>query len=266
MSRWAALTSSVVARASRSCASLNIWASSESSSRCASVACSGTSIAKTRLTGAPSGASKGIGAAVRTKAHSGSRIVFTRPCGMATPKPRPVEPSFSRSKRLSKTRARGIWRVFSNSSPICSKRRFLLPASMPSTTWFSGRRRETRFIAVARARALDLRDALDALGVLHVEALLVADHLAVELVDQPVDRRVHVAVVRLHVDVLARHVHVGLDPLVELLHRHHDVHVDHVVEVPIDALELRDDVVADRLGDLDVVTGQVEVHAGISFI
>src|SRR5687768_1132129 len=194
MSRWAAFTSWVVARASRNDASLNIWASSESSSRCASVACSGTSMAKTRLTGAPSGASKGMGAAVRTNAHTGSRIVFTRPCGMATPYPRPVEPSFSRSKRLSKTRARGICRVFSKRRPTCSNRRFLLPASRPSTTWPSGSRRETRFMAAGLYGYLGLGDALDALGVLHVEFLLVADHLAVELVDEAVDRSVHVAV------------------------------------------------------------------------
>jgi hypothetical protein len=43
------------------------------------------------------------------------------------------------------------------------------------------------------------------------EALLVLQHLAVELVDEPVDGRVHVRVARLHVDVLAGQVHVRLD-------------------------------------------------------
>ena len=128
-------------------------------------------------------------------------------------------------------------------------------------TWFTGSSRETRFMAWAFVGAYDCGKALDARGVLAVrEALLVPDHLAVELVHEPVDRGVHVAVVGLHVDVLARQVHVGLDALVELFHRHHHVHVDHVVEVPIDPFELRDDVVADRGRDFDVVAGEVQVH------
>ena len=85
ISRWAAAASGAAASASRRLASLNICASSESSSRCASVACSGTSIANTRLTGWPSGASNGMGVAVRTKAHTGSLSVLMRPCGIATP-------------------------------------------------------------------------------------------------------------------------------------------------------------------------------------
>ena len=46
------------------------------------------------------------------------------------------------------------------------------------------------------------------------------------------------------------------DLLVELLDGHDHVHVDHVVEVPVDARELGDDVLADGRGDLDVVAGE----------
>src|SRR5258706_1623190 len=105
-----------------------------------------------------------------------------------------------------------------------------------------------------------LRDPLDRLGMARLEALLVLQHLAVELVDEHVDGGVHVRVARLHVDVLAGEVHVRLDPLVELFHRHDHVHVDHVVEMPVDSRELVRDVVAVGCGVFDVVSGKVTVH------
>jgi len=60
------------------------------------------------LTGRPSGASKAIGSASRTKAAVASFKPLIRPCGIATPWPRPVEPSRSRANRLSNTVARAM--------------------------------------------------------------------------------------------------------------------------------------------------------------
>ncbi len=78
----------------------NIWASSDSSCRCCSVACSGTSSTNTCATGLPSGASNGMGDLRRTNAPCASLSPLIRPWGMAMPCPRPVEPSFSRAARL----------------------------------------------------------------------------------------------------------------------------------------------------------------------
>ena len=71
------------------------------------VAASGTSRKISRPTGSSSGASKAIG--WRTPQHRGERVFrpLMRPCGMATPWPRPVEPRRSRANRLSVTVARG---------------------------------------------------------------------------------------------------------------------------------------------------------------
>jgi hypothetical protein len=55
---------------------------------------------------------EGTGAASRRKAPVASFSPLMRPCGMATPWPRPVEPSFSRAKRLSKTVLRAMPIVF----------------------------------------------------------------------------------------------------------------------------------------------------------
>jgi hypothetical protein len=90
--------------------------------------------------------------------------------------------------------------------------------------------------------------------------LLVLQHLAVELVRQHVDRGIHVGLDRLDVDVLAARVQVDLDLVAELLDRHDDVDIDHVVEVPGDALELRHDVVADRGRDVQLMAGEAEIH------
>src|SRR5262249_7350077 len=85
----AARASGAVARRSRNARSLNICASSDRSSRCVSVACSGTSSTNTWWTGRPSGASKAIGCARRTNAPRASLRPLMRPWGIATPCPRP---------------------------------------------------------------------------------------------------------------------------------------------------------------------------------
>jgi hypothetical protein len=133
---------------SRKARSLNIWASSDSSCRWCSLACSGTSSTNSRVTGRPSGASKGTGSARRMKAPRASLRPLMRPWGMAMPCPSPVEPSFSRANRLSKTVLRPIPWLFSNSRPACSKARFLLLASSPTTTLAGGSNLAMRFMQV----------------------------------------------------------------------------------------------------------------------
>src|SRR6218665_68186 len=95
---------------------------------------------------------------------------------MATPWPRPVEPRRSRASRLSviNARERPCW--LSNSRPTSSKTRFLLVASTLTSTWAEGRMAASRFVVVV------------------LQGILVAHYLAVELVDQFVDRRVQVGV------------------------------------------------------------------------
>ena len=53
---------------------------------------------------------------------------------------------------------------------------------------------------------------------------------------------------------------IDLSLVPELVHRQHHVDIDHVVEVPRDAIELGDDVIAERGRDVEVVAGQVQVH------
>src|SRR6185295_6517154 len=89
---------------------------------------------------------------------------------------------------------------------------------------------------------------------------LVLDDRAVELVDQTVDRRVHVRVGALAVYILAAHVHARLDLLVQLLDAEDDVDVDDVVEMVGDARELARHVLADGRRDFQVMPGQVQIH------
>src|SRR5690606_26668084 len=62
------------------------------------------------------------------------------------PWPSPVDPSFSRANRLSKTRLRAIWWLFSKSRPTCSKTRFLLLTSRSKMTFESGSSLATRLM------------------------------------------------------------------------------------------------------------------------
>ena len=93
------------------------------------------------------------------------------------------------------------------------------------------------------------------------QLFLVFQHLPVELVGERVDRRVHVGLDALGVEVLAAYVQVRLDFLSKLVHRQDDADVDHVVEMTREAVELRDDVVADGGRDLEVIAGEVQVQA-----
>src|SRR5215472_12035477 len=266
-------------------------ASSERSCRCSSVACSGTRSTNTWPTALPSGASKGIGCFGRTKAASVRSRPLMRPCGMAMPWPRPVEPSFSRAKRLSNTVALAICSRSSNSCPTCSKSRFLLVASMSSRMFASGSScaiwfTRARRILQAGGRSLSTRAPYGRMGrklyaarrlappghgrgarpvgarrmAAAVALFLLLDHLAVQLVGERVDRRVHVCFVALGVDVLAPDVQVRGDLLSQLVDREHDGDVDDVIEMPRQPRKLLHDVVPDRRSDLEMMAAETQVH------
>src|SRR5258708_7472224 len=177
-----------------------------------------------------------------------------RPCGMATPWPSPVVPRRSRANRLSKTRLRAMPSWFSNKRPACSNRRFLLETCRSSTMRAGVRSLATRLIAA--------RDYTRFLGALFLDQLvLVAQHLAVELVGEEIDRRVQVLLDALAVQVLAAHVQRDFGFLALLVDGEDDVGVDDVVEMPADALDLGVHVAAQRRGHFDMMTAHIKVHS-----
>jgi hypothetical protein len=82
---WKSVTtaaeSGAARRASRNGRSAKRWANSERICRCSSVACSGTNKTKSKLTGRPSGESKGTGLLRRRKAPAACLRPLIRPCG-----------------------------------------------------------------------------------------------------------------------------------------------------------------------------------------
>ena len=67
---------------------------------------------------------------------------------------------------------------------------------------------------------------------------LVLAHAPVELVGQRVDRGVHVAVDRVGMNDRTAYPQCRLCPVLQFLDRQHAVHVNHVLEVAHDALQL----------------------------
>src|ERR1044072_4229614 len=185
--------------ASRSTLSLNICASSERICRCFSVAFSGTRSTKTSVTALPSGASNGTGWGTRTNAPRAPFSPLVRPCGMATPWPRPVGPRRSRANRLSNTTLRAIACWFSKRSPTCSNRRFLLDTCMSRTTSAGFRSLATRVMAREGGASYLLSCSFV------VALVLVAQHLAVELVGEEIDGGVEVGVLALAVQRSEEH-------------------------------------------------------------
>src|SRR2546421_12510988 len=83
---------------------------------------------------------------------------------------------------------------------------------------------------------------------------------AVQLVREQIDGGVHVFFGGIRVDGAAAHVQRGFGLLAQLLYRQHTVHVDDLIKVSADALELLLDITPQRRGDFDVVTGDAELH------
>src|SRR5262245_40157749 len=97
------------------------------------------------------------------------------------------------------------------------------------------------------------------------ELFLVLLDAPIQLVRQRIDGRVHVLVGRIGVDAPAAHLDRRFRLLPQLLDRQDAMHVDQRLEVARDPLELLRDVAAERGRDLDVVTGQVELHGSLLF-
>src|SRR5690606_31442122 len=119
--------------------------------------------------------------------------------------------------------------------------------------------------AASRARPRGSAEAL-----LHVprvmirELFLVLGDLPIELVGEVVDRGVHVAVRRLGMDRgTAACVHRRLRLVNELLDGQNAVDGRHVVEVALELSEPRRDVVAQRVRDFDVMTGNRQIHGSL---
>src|SRR4051812_12038280 len=217
------------------------------------------------------------------KAPRASLRPLMRPCGMATPCPSPVEPRRSRANRLSNTTLRAIACWFSNNSPTCSNRRFLLDTCRSSTTSVGERSLATRVMKGGASYPL-----VDAL-------VLVAQDLAVQLGRAQIDRGVEVGVLAFAVQGLAARVerplgrlpqlvgeqigrgvevgggafavqvlaayvgrHLGLLP--QLVDGEDDVGVDYMVEMPRPALEVRMHVGADRRIHNQMMSAHVQVH------
>ena len=87
---------------------------------------------------------------------------------------------------------------------------------------------------------------------IHVEAVELDMYAAIDMLVDKLDR--------FDVDVLAARMQVDLALVPKLGHRHHDLDVDHVIEVTRDPPHLVLHVAADRGGDVEVISGQFEVH------
>src|SRR4051812_38930751 len=120
------------------------------------------------------------------KAPSASFSPLMRPCGIATPWPRPVEPRRSRANRLSNTTLRATASWFSNSRPACSNRRFLLEICKSSAMCAGESSLATKDIDAGSFR-----------GALLVQFILIAQHLPVELVGEQVDGGIQVVLLAL---------------------------------------------------------------------
>jgi hypothetical protein len=102
-----------------------------------------------------------------------------------------------------------------------------------------------------------------------LDAILVPTDLTIELVDQLVDGGIEVFVRVFDVDVATFHVEIdlGLLPtslLLLLLDGQRDRDVDHLVEVPRHAVELSDDVLAQRRGHFEVMPADRQIHRYVS--
>src|SRR5688572_3683728 len=114
--------------------------------------------------------------------------------------------------------------------------------------------------------AVDLAGLARLGGVLVGLLFLVLEHAAVELVGQQVYGGVHVLFGGIGMDGAAAHMQGGFGLLSELLHRQDTMHVDHVIEMPGNALELLLHVGAHGRGYFDMVTGKRQLHDASPFL
>src|SRR5438477_4557162 len=96
--------------------------------------------------------------------------------------------------------------------------------------------------------------------------VLVPQHLPVELVGEQIDRRVEIVLYALAMQVLAAHVQRDFGLLAHLVDGEDDVGVDHMVEMPGHAFELRSHVAANGGGHVEMMAAHVQVHGHKAFL
>ena len=95
------------------------------------------------------------------------------------------------------------------------------------------------------------------------ELFLVLLDAAVELVGERVDGGVHVLLDGVGVHGAAVQQHGGFGFVAQLLDGQDAMNVYDVVRVPDDAVQLFLDIALHRRGDIDVVTGDVQLHGSL---
>jgi len=87
--------------------------------------------------------------------------------------------------------------------------------------------------------------------------LLMLHDLAIELVDQAVDRGIHVFVQRLGKQVAPAHMYACFGFALRAFDRQNDANIDNMVEMARYSVELRGEIVADRGGYLQMMAGDI---------
>ena len=98
-----------------------------------------------------------------------------------------------------------------------------------------------------------------------LQLLFVLLNLTVQLVGQNVDGSVEILVDRLDVNVLAGQMHGDLGLLLQFFHRLDHVHVDDMIEMTCNPLELAGNVITQRRGDFEMVSTDLQVHGVAPF-
>ncbi len=94
------------------------------------------------------------------------------------------------------------------------------------------------------------------------DSFLEASGLAIQLVNQLVDRHVHVVSDGLGVEVFAAGVECCLRLMSNLLDGEDDLGVDQMIKMPLDARQFLRDEVAQRIGQVDVMAGDIWKSSG----
>ena len=100
----------------------------------------------------------------------------------------------------------------------------------------------------------------DRLAMVVLDSILVANDLPVELVDQRVDRRVHVVLKRLDVDVVAAHPQCDFGALAHPFYRQLHARIDDLIKVALDSRQLAGYVGTQCRRNFQVVSVDREVH------
>jgi hypothetical protein len=94
--------------------------------------------------------------------------------------------------------------------------------------------------------------------VLHL--LLMLDDLPIQLVYQPIYGRIHVVMGHIGKDIRPIDLYCGFGLLALFFHSEYDMNVDYVVKVAFKSFELGADVIAHGVSDIDMMTGNIDLH------